>query len=215
MLSCKKTRYIPGVGIDTQKFGVNSMDFNSKRQELGIKDDDMVLLSVGELNRNKNHETVISAIATCKNMNIQYFICGTGELKDYLIKLIKDLNLESQVHLLGFRTDVLQILKQTDVFVHPSFREGLPVSIMEAMASSLPIIAGNNRGTRDLIIPDKGGYLVKSDSIEGYKNAISILFKNKEECKKMGKFNANRIKKFDIITVNKLMQTLYFDTYNG
>ena len=117
--------------------------------------------------------------------------------------------MESQVQLLGFRTDIAQILKQTDIFVHPSFREGLPVSVMEAMTSGVPIVAGENRGTRDLIVPDKGGYLVKSDSVRAYKNAILDLSIDKEKRERMGNFNVERIKKFDIAEVNRMINVIY------
>lgn len=211
----KKTRYVPGVGVDTQKMNITSFDVEAKKQELGIKESDIVLLSVGELNKNKNHETVILAIAACNHENIQYFICGNGELHSYLSNLIKKLNLESRVHLLGFRTDIQQMLEQTDIFVHPSFREGLPVALMEAMAHGLPVIAGDNRGTKDLIVQGRGGYLVKSDSVDDYKSAIFRLIKDKQKCKRMGDFNINVIRKFDIKKINKLMLTIYLEVWNG
>ena len=205
----RKIEYIPGVGIDTNNYSTDLLDFSSIKQELDIMDSDIVLLSVGELNKNKNHETLIYAVSKCKNPHIKYFICGTGELKNYLSNIIKKLGLESQVQLLGFRTDIAQILKQTDIFVHPSFREGLPVSVMEAMTSGVPIVAGENRGTRDLIVPDKGGYLVKSDSVRAYKNAILDLSIDKEKRERMGNFNVERIMKFDIAEVNRMINVIY------
>ena len=68
-----------------------------------------------------------------------YDICGEGTLKEELTQLIKQYGLENQVRLLGYRDDVHRLLAESDIFVFPSFREGLPVSVMEAMATGLPV----------------------------------------------------------------------------
>ena len=72
-------------------------------------------------------------------------------MKSYLQELVKTLGVAEQVKLLGYRDDVLEICQASDVFIHPSFREGLPVAVMEAMWSELPVICSNIRGNSDLI----------------------------------------------------------------
>ena len=75
--------------------------------------------------------------------------------------------IDKQVHLLGYRRDIAEICKASDLFAFPSYREGLSVALMEAMASGLPIICSDIRGNRDLIIDGKGGYLVKPYDVLG------------------------------------------------
>ena len=86
-----------------------------------------------------------------KDKNFIYLICGRGVLKEYLERKIQELRLENKAKLLGYRRDVIEILKTADLFIFPSKREGLPVSVIEAMAAGLPVIASNVRGNRDLI----------------------------------------------------------------
>ena len=119
---------------------------------MGIPENAFLLLSVGELNKNKNHEIVIRALAKLNNSDMHYVIVGKGDLYDYLIDMSRKLGIEKQVHLVGFRNDVKDIYKASDLFVFPSFREGLSVSLMEAIASKIPVICSNIRGNVDLVI---------------------------------------------------------------
>ena len=146
-----KVYYVPGVGVDFSKFNSSDIDVAKKKQELGIKEGAKVILSVGELNENKNHEVVIRALAEIKEKNFVYLIAGKGHLKDYLEKLIDDKGLQGNVKLLGYRTDINELLKITDLFVFPSKREGLGLALVEAMASGVNCIASDNRGSRDLL----------------------------------------------------------------
>lgn len=109
------------------------------------------MLSVGELNRNKNHEIVIRTLAELQDERIHYAIAGTGELQDYLTKLTDTLGISERVHLLGYRKDVQNLYRIADMYVLPSLREGLNVSLMEAIASGLPVICSKIRGNVDLV----------------------------------------------------------------
>ena len=177
-MHAKRVEYVPGVGIDVDKFKNTVVNKSEKRKELDIPEDAFLLVSVGELNKNKNHEVVIRAIAQIDNDKIHYAIAGVGELKDYLLNLAKELKIDDRVHLLGFRKDVAEIYKAGDVYIHPSFREGLPVSVMEAMASGLPVIAADNRGCRDLCKKNKRYFFKPNDNLMCSKKIID-LFSNK------------------------------------
>ncbi len=146
-----KVYYVPGVGINLEKIQNLKVDIKQKKKELGMSENTLILLSVGELNKNKNHETVLQALSKLKDKNFIYLICGRGVLKEYLEGKIQELHIENKVKLLGYRNDVMEILKISDLFIFPSKREGLPVSVIEAMAAGLPVIASNVRGNRDLI----------------------------------------------------------------
>ena len=124
-----------------------------KNYSSGVGYNDKILLSVGELSVKKNHEVVIRALAKLKNSNIHYAIVGTDDLKNHLVKVVQNLELNNHVHFLGHRNDIVQLLQITDLYIHPSFREGLSVALMEAIASKIPVICSNIhiRGNNDLI----------------------------------------------------------------
>lgn len=204
-----KVEYIPGVGVDTKKFSEIVVDKSAKRKELGVLDNAFLVLSVGELNKNKNHDTIIKTIAKLNNPNVYYVICGQGMLENYLKDLINKLGLEEQVKLLGYRRDISEISKVSDIFTFPSFREGLSVALMEAMAIGIPVICSDIRGNKDLIENNKGGYLVKPDDIDGFAYSINKLIKNETLRKKMGECNKIRIMNFDISNVKKDMGNIY------
>lgn len=204
----KRVEYIPGVGLDLKKFN-RKVDKKEKRKELGIKEDDFLILSVGELNKNKNHEIVIRAIAKSNNINIKYIICGVGSLKEYLENLIKKLGLENQVQLLGYRKDIVELNKISDLFVFPSKREGLPVSVMEAMASGLPVIASNIRGNRDLIDNKKGGYLFESNNEKELLYYLNKIIVNTKKIKEFSKYNKEKIKIFEESNILKEINKIY------
>ena len=176
----KKVEYIPGVGIDVEKIQNIKVDKEQKRKELGLSMENIVLLSVGELNDNKNHIIPIRALAKLNNKNIKYLIAGRGPLESYLKEEIKKLGLENQVKLLGYRKDIYELNKISDIFIFPSKREGLSVALMEAMVCQLLIACSNIRGNRDLIEKYKNGILLEN-KIESYIEGLLLLNKNLEK----------------------------------
>lgn len=148
-----KAYYVPGVGVDVHAASDNEKMKHrlAKRTELDIPANALVFISVGELNENKNHETALKAFAKAQMSNSYYLICGEGERRSRLQKLSAELGLCDRVKLLGFRKDVKELLEAADVYVFPSFREGLSVALMEAMAAGLPCIASKIRGNVDLL----------------------------------------------------------------
>ena len=207
----KRIEYVKGVGIDLDKFGNVDIDKSQKRKELGLSNTDIVVLSVGELTKRKNHETVIRAISAIDNPNIKYIICGCGVLERKLKDLIKELRLENQVFLLGYRNDIADISTVSDISILPSHQEGLAVALMEAMARGLPVVCSNIRGNTDLISDGKGGFLVECNDIKGLAEKITILSENRELMTKMGRVNLNRIKKFGLEIIKKEMEKIYFN----
>ena len=199
---------VPGVGIDVKKFAECEVDVSKKRQELGIPNDAYLLLSVGELNQNKNHQSVIKAIAAVKSEKIHYMIAGQGGLKEDLLSLAKELGIAERLHLLGYRNDVNELYKTADLYVHPSFREGLPTSVIEAMASGKPIICTDIRGSAEVVKNGYNGILVKPNDIEAIKNAIIEL---KNSYGEIGANNTDEAQRFDVTSVNEKLLTIYFD----
>ncbi len=149
-LHAKKIEYVPGIGIDVESIWNLHVNCEQVKLELGLMPGQKMLLSVGELNKNKNHRIVIEALSRLNDKNIHYYIAGEGELKEELEKLAEQLNIGKQVHLLGYRKDIIALNKSADLFCFPSHREGLSVSLMESIACGTPVICSNIRGNRDL-----------------------------------------------------------------
>ena len=208
-MKAEKVYYVPGIGVNYEKFNGASVNRRQKRAELGIIDDDIFLLSVGELNDNKNHRVVINAISKLNNKRIKYIIAGVGPIKETLQSLIEELGLGQQVFLAGQRRDVPELLKCADMFMFPSKREGLSVSLMEAMAGGVPVICSKIRGNVDLIDGGKGGILCAADSEEDYVNAIKTLIDNENLREEYVRYSDNKIKNFSLTVVDKKMRDIY------
>lgn len=210
----KKIEYMPGVGVDTKKFckpvGEEASEIKRKKRiEFGLNMDDFVIVSVGELNENKNHQIIIKSISKMKNKKVKYLICGQGELREKLLYLIEEYGLEEQVFLLGFRNDIKEILWAGDLFAFPSKREGLGLSAIEAMAAGLPIITSNVHGINDYSVNGVTGYSCDSNNENCMRKAIETLMNNKKiytECSR----NVSEIaKRFDIAKAEKIMTKIY------
>lgn len=208
-LNAKTTEYVPGVGIDTSYFASTKISKQEKRAELQIPADAILLTSVGELNDNKNHQIILRAMAKLKNDNIHYIIAGTGENADKLLALAKELSLENNFKLLGYRTDIAEIYKASDICCFPSIREGLPVAVMEAMASGLPIVSGDNRGSRDLCQNEINGFLCNPFSAEGFANAINAIISNTNLYNQLSTTNKSTALKFNVSVINQKMFKFY------
>ena len=110
----------------------------------------------------------------------------------------------------GFRNDVFDLLKSSDIFCFPSTREGMPLALMEAMAAGLPVVVSNVRGNRDLIAPDKGGFLYSANDSDGFAEGIKKLIDDPSLRRKMGNYNKEQIKKYDIKIIKEKLFRIYF-----
>lgn len=208
----KRVEYIPGIGVDTEKFSPDSTVQKEKDRickEFGIAQEDTVLLSVGELSPRKNHRVIIEAAAKLKNNNFKYLIVGEGPLKAEYQEMIKKFGLENKVILTGFRRDIREICAVTDIFVFPSLQEGLPVALMEAMASGLPIVCSSIRGNTDLIENGKGGYLVSPKDVELFAKRIEQVIEDPVQAKRMAGHNIEVMKKFSVEEIRQKMNSIY------
>lgn len=201
--------YVPGVGVDTDAFSAVA-DVRSKLlEEQKIPADALLLLSSGELNTNKNNESILRALHELQDPSIHYLICGVGDLETPLKALTAALGLESQVHFLGYRSDMKELLRAADIFVMPSLREGLSRSLMEAMASGLPCLVSRIRGNVDLIEDGVGGYLYAPSDSKGFAEGIRRLLGSPELRVSMGQANLKTIQKYDVRVVEKQIEDIY------
>lgn len=201
----KKISYIPGIGIDLNKYKYSKELRAKKREELKLDSETKMFLSVGELIPRKNFAIVIESIKLLGRKDVQYFICGQGTDKGKLVKLIYDLKLDKQVHILGFRTDILELCNACDCFVFPSLQEGISVALMEAIACEAPVICSRIRGNVDMINNDN--YLFDPLDIRSILLRLQYIISNQHEVQV--KENYAVLKKYDVLSINLVMRKIY------
>ena len=208
---------VNGVGVNLQDFFPYSI---KKKKELkvqyGYSSNDFIVLYVAELNYNKHQDLIIKAVKllTARIPNLKLLIAGDGIFVKKYKDLVGSLDLEGDIEFLGYRKDIANLLNISDIAVSASRREGLPVSIMEAMATGLPIVVTNCRGNRDLVVNGENGYVVDINDGEGFADAIEKLYKFKELRRKFGKNNLKLVSKYSIENVIKEMEQVYSDYLN-
>lgn len=194
---------INGVGIDIKAIDQTEVNIAEMRKELSLKMDDIVLITVGELNKNKNQEMILKAMHAIHDDRFKLLICGKGKNEQKLKKLITDLKLQNQAFMLGYRTDIIQLLKISDIFVFPSLREGLSVAALQAIACNKICYLSDIRGNRDLQSFSSNTFLFPINDI----NALSQLLLQYESIQveqRMTAFN-----QFDIHNIIEKMKEIY------
>lgn len=199
--------------FDSKKLSVrlNDAEKSKLRKSLGLKDTDFVLLYPAELNKNKNQATLIKAMEhlLISHPDIHLLLPGKDSMNGFHSNLINEKNLGSNIHLLGFRDDVPQLLQIADISISASHREGLPVNIMEAMYAGLPIIVSDSRGNRDLVVDGQNGYVVPTNDHGSYIARIEELYNNKSKRQSMRKANYQMIKPYLMLEIINKMSKIY------
>lgn len=197
---------INGVGVDIGEYSCSiAIDYNFKAS-LGIPKENFVITIIGELNKNKNQIQMLQAIERLNDSTITLVLVGTGANYELFKKKYQD---NSNIKILGYRTDVKSILNITDVVASMSYREGLPKNLMEAMAAGKPIIVTNIRGNKDLIENNINGYTIPVDDIDSTMNVITILKASGERGAKIRTNNIEKIKQYSFQNVSKQIDRIY------
>jgi len=181
------------------------------RTLLEIPKETIAVLSVGELCFRKNHSEILKAMTKIDNPNVHVYIAGTGALEQELNEQIHELGLIDRVTLLGYRTDISELCSAADVFVLPSFQEGLPVALMEAIASRTPVLCSRIRGSMDLLIDDKYAFSpYDPDELAKIINNLGNTRKEiYEKCSATVDKNYINLNKYKKSNVNKIMIDVY------
>lgn len=190
--------YIHGTGVDIEKIVNTTVDKNKLKNSFGIPENATVLLSVSEINQNKNLKTTLKAFSQIKESNVYYLICGNGVLSDECKNLAKELNISDRVIFAGYRYDIYDVVHIADIFLFPSYREGLGVSAIEAMAAGVPVIASDIRGVREYAVNMQNSILLNPDDVAGFSKAISTLVNNTELREELGRNAMNTVEPFDL-----------------
>lgn len=179
-------QYVHGVGVETVEILSSEEERNILKRQLGLDHDAVVISYIAEINQNKNHSFLLKNWRHIKEQSPKavLLLIGDGNLKNDLEKFILQEKLED-IHILGFRKDVAKLLEITDIVSLLSYREGLPKSIMEAMASRIPCVVSDTRGLRDLITHGENGFVVSQGDNEELVNSFVSLLNNESVRKKM------------------------------
>lgn len=201
----KEIIYVPGIGVDVERFSAEKGNREQLCDRLNIPVDSTLLLSVGELNQNKNQMTVVQALSALPE-NVHYLVCGHGPWAEKLRAVARQNGCEQRLHLLGYCANVQEILMSCDLFVFPSFREGLSVALMEAMAAGKAVACSHIRGNTDLI-DGGGGVMFDPHSVGECAAALGKLLA--ADAQTMGDYNVRKVRDFSQTRVHAQMWEIY------
>ena len=168
-------RYIPSVGVDINRIKNVSVDKAEYKKSIGVPEDAVLLLSIGELIERKNHEVIIKALGELGRKDIYYAICGKGPLLDYLKTLADERGIGDRVIFLGFRKDIPELCHTADISAFPSKIEGLGLAGVEAMAAGVPLVSSNVHGILDYVKNGETGYACNPGDYKAFAEAIDRL----------------------------------------
>ncbi|PLR87248.1 glycosyltransferase family 4 protein [Bacillus sp. V33-4] len=205
-------KHVHGVGVNTDLFfPVKTFHKSILRTEYGYNDEDFLMFYAAEFNKNKNQQLLIKSLARIKD-EIPYsklLVAGDGPLLEECKQLAIKLGVIEKVDFLGYRTDIVTLLKISDVAVASSLREGLPVNILEAMSCGLPIIASVNRGHSELVKNGLNGYIVPPNDIHQFSSRLIELFHSRELLTQMGIESQKIVKGYSLARVGLELSEIY------
>lgn len=198
-----------GVGVDLDSF--NSARVEKLDLDIDQLKKNFLILQVAELNANKNHVQLIMAVDQLirKGKPVKCLLAGVGSREMYLRNLVKNLGLEEHFYFLGYRRDIPALMALCDVVVLFSKREGLPKTLLEAMAAGKPIVATDVRGSRELVKHGETGFLVPVSDFRAAALALKRLIDDPGLCVSMGRKGRTLAIKYDLNQRLMEMEALY------
>lgn len=180
-------------GISTARFGAYSREVS--RDPMGLTPEDQVVGTVARLIPSKGTHTLLEAVSLIARIvpRLKLVVVGDGPERAKLEKYGRALGLEGRVHFLGWRDDVPQLMAGWDCFVLPSLSEGFNLSVLEAMASRLPVVVADLPSLKEAVVPNRGGLVVLPGNAPELAAALLHLLKAPEKAKAMGEFNRERV----------------------
>lgn len=216
-LHCPNVYQIDGVGCDIAKYRDVVVDKRKKREEIGVPDDKILILAVGEISERKNHKIVAEALALLENKDrYVYVICGREHggtsISDGILKFAKENGVD--VRLLGFRNDINELCHIADIGVIPSLREGLGMAGIQQLCAGVPVIGTAVQGMKDYVKDGETGVTVDSPyDARGFADAISDL-SDKALREKMRAACLDIVKKFSLQHSIEQRKRIYSEVVN-
>ena len=206
---------IPGEGLDLDVFHpVLDEEKKEKRKILGILEEDFFLLSVGEINANKNQKIVVEALSILKKRKgsrpIRYGIVGDGFFREKLQDFVEKKGMEKEVIFYGYCSNPWDYIGCADAVIFPSKREGLGMAGLEALAMGVPLLASDNRGTREYMEHGKNGFLFQYNDVKEVAKSIENIRNLDEKTKReMRQECVLSVKPFENVYAGAVMQRIY------
>jgi len=202
-------------GIEITKSPSHQVTRSPVKDELEIRDGEVVLAVVGRLVPQKGHRYLFEALGLLNGKyRFKLLVVGEGPMKDSLWSIVNSLLLKDKVIFTGMRKDVRNILGITDILILPSLREGLPIVALEAMASGVPVVATKVGGTPEVVEDGITGLLVESENPFALAEATNRLFNNRGLARKLGENGYKRVK--EMFSLEKMVeghQRVYEELY--
>jgi len=182
------------------------------RAREGFADDELLIVCVARLHTQKNHALLLEAFAqgAARHPGAHLVIVGEGPLRGELEERVQRLGVVGQVHFLGVRADIPEVLAAMDVFALSSDYEGSPLSVVEAMAAGLPVVSTRAGGVSELVEDGREGLLVQPGDVGGLSGAMTFLAEHAEARRSMGMAGARRARdSFDVSAMIRAYEALY------
>lgn len=213
--SLKQIYMLDGVGVDLKKFFPfkNNIEKNNLRRDMGFSADDFIILSVAEFIPRKNHKLLFDLISRLeKNIpNLKIILIGHGPLLDYYKKCVFDNKWNNIVSFTGYVKNVDDYCRLSDMLFASSFQEGLPISVVEAIATGLPVVCSKIRGHVDVIENGKNGFLCNLNSQDSFFDGVMSIYGNENLRNEIRDRNIKHSEKFSIEKILKIMEKIYME----
>ena len=198
-----ETNYPPQVKKEKLYFIPNPLPFEPSN--ISFEEKENIVLSLGRVTKEKGIDILIKAWSgiESKYLNWKLQIVGDGKDKEGFIKLAKDLNLKN-IEFISATTDVKPYYEKAKIFVIPSLFEGMPMTILEAMACKCCVISSKTAGGKKLIEDDKTGLLFEIGDVKGLTSALELLIKNERNQKRISNNSFENIKEYTTNTISHL-----------
>lgn len=213
-----KVEHIYGVGVRTERYHPVSEEERMKmREDEGLKKENFVIICSKELMFDNNQKTLLYATAKVCNQipNVKVLLAGNGPDEQMLRDMIRKLKIDDKVRLLGYRTDLEKVVPAADLVVSCSYREGMPLNIIEAMLCAQPIVASHNRGHDELIDDKKTGFLFEMLDVQELAKCILRIYKNPIQAKQFGENAYKKVQKYTSESVVKQMKKIIDEEKRG
>jgi glycosyltransferase EpsD len=211
--ACDAVR-IHGVGVSAERYHPVSPEEAARlKSQYGFGQSERLILCVGELLPNKNQNQIISAMPAILQAvpNARLLLAGNGPQKENLEALAASLGVSERVTFLGYCTVLEDYQRFTDVGVSCSFREGLPVNLIEAMLNRNPMVATVNRGHRELVAEGENGYLVQPGDTARMAEAVISILNDPREAERLGDRGYEMVQPYTVPVVQEELKRIYFD----